>query len=102
MVNGPIPEGMFILHSCDNKGCVNPRHLHAGTHTENMRESADRARHPRGERSPNALLTDQQVATIKAEYDGVRGSRTALAKKYGVCASTISNILNGLSWRHIS
>lgn len=50
---GPVPEGMDILHSCDNKLCVNPDHLRAGTHAENMREAAERGRIPSGDRHPS-------------------------------------------------
>ncbi|MCA9857107.1 MAG: HNH endonuclease [Dehalococcoidia bacterium] len=43
---GPIPDGLSILHSCDNPACVNERHLRAGTHAENMRDASDRQRFP--------------------------------------------------------
>lgn len=41
-----IPEGMMILHSCDNgdKGCVTPAHLSLGTHQDNMTEMRERDR----------------------------------------------------------
>src|ERR1043165_1163254 len=35
---GPIPEGMDLLHSCDNRACVYPGHLSPGTHQQNMAE----------------------------------------------------------------
>lgn len=50
--NGPIPEGMEILHSCDTKNCVNPDHLRAGTHEENMAEAASRSRMKKGKDHP--------------------------------------------------
>ena len=40
----PIPDGMFILHSCDNPLCFNPSHLRLGTHQENMNDMTSRNR----------------------------------------------------------
>ena len=48
LYKGPIPAGAQILHSCDIKRCVNPDHLRAGTHAENMAEASDRGRMPSG------------------------------------------------------
>lgn len=45
--HGPIPPGMLILHSCDNRPCVNPGHLRAGTQTDNMQDALRRGRNPR-------------------------------------------------------
>ena len=44
IVNGPIPAGMAVLHSCDNPRCCNPRHLRIGTHQENMDDKRARNR----------------------------------------------------------
>lgn len=44
-VIGPIPEGMQVLHSCDNPPCMNPRHLSLGSGQENMQQSVERGRH---------------------------------------------------------
>jgi hypothetical protein len=48
LFNGEVPEGMGILHACDNPLCVNPRHLRPGTHQENMTDKKVRDRVYRG------------------------------------------------------
>ena len=50
IVNGPLPLGKpHVLHSCDNPPCCNPKHLHPGTHAENMAEAIERRRVARDE-----------------------------------------------------
>lgn len=49
---GPIPYGLQVLHSCDNKRCINPDHLRLGTHQENMIEASERGRMRAGKDHP--------------------------------------------------
>lgn len=84
---------MLVLHSCDNKVCVNPRHLRLGTHADNMKDAVTRGRM----RAPNKILTDEQVFEIRARYRGRDGEQKALAEEFGVGNTTIANIVNGLA-----
>src|SRR5688572_27215265 len=40
LVNGAIPRGLHVLHTCENSRCCNPSHLHLGTHAENIAQAA--------------------------------------------------------------
>jgi hypothetical protein len=104
--HGPIPEGYFVLHRCDNPPCVNPRHLYLGGHGENARDRAIRKRgreaRQNGVRNANAKLTEAQVREIIAELKKLpRRSQADIAKEFGVKQPQISNIMLRKSWAHL-
>jgi transposase len=100
---GPIPEGMCVLHKCDNPICVNPNHLWIGTRTDNNNDmvSKQRQRGAAGERNCKAKLTEKQVKEIR-RLAGKGVSRTQLATMYDVSYSTISQIVREKIWRHVA
>ena len=92
---GPIPEGMFVLHKCDNKQCVNPEHLELGDSFKNMRDAKNRGRlHSLGEDNRMSKLTWEKVREIRAS----KLSQIKLAKLYGVNRQCILKIKNNKSW----
>lgn len=97
LVVGEIPEGMCLLHSCDNKKCVNPSHLKIGTHAENMAEARERERMrpARGDRNGRAKISYEIAEEIRKD---TVSSNVSLAKRYGVSDVLISNVRNGKSW----
>ena len=53
---GKIPEGMLLMHSCDNPICCNPEHLKVGTDQDNKNDCVAKGRHSRGEKHLNSIL----------------------------------------------
>lgn len=103
LVKGPIPEGLSILHSCDNPPCCNPAHLTAGTTKENVQDAISKGRwsNRQGMNAGTSKLTDSQVKEIRTLHDGSRGSMARLAKQFNVCKSSVSQILRGVTWQHV-
>ena len=120
LTNGPIPDGLHVLHTCDNPPCVNPAHLWVGTNQDNVddRERKGRNTHvfltgalslsrsrpevmPRGEQHGMHKLTAPDVLEIRRRYPLGRVTRPRLATEYGVGETAIANVLNGKTWRHL-
>jgi len=90
--NGPIPEGMCILHSCDNRLCVNPKHLRMGTIKENNQDMVIRNRIARGFRLPQTKISKEDVAEIRTRAShGETHSR--IAEDYPIQRSHVSAII---------
>jgi hypothetical protein len=100
LYKGDIPQGLCILHNCDNPACVNPDHLRLGTLKENSQDCVSRKRNfvpnNRGERSKTRKLSLEQVNDIrKKEIPG-----RAYAKKHGVAPSTVFAIWRDINWKY--
>lgn len=95
-----VPEGMRVLHRCDNPPCCNPSHLFLGTPLDNMRDMASKGREPSGSRQPKAKLTDLKVTEIRARWQ--RGeTQVHLANAFSVTPHLVWRIVHGRSWKHV-
>jgi hypothetical protein len=102
LLNGEIPNGLFVCHTCDNPPCQNPRHWFLGTPGENSddRERKGRGHRTRGEASPNARLTEAQVIEIRRLQEN-GGTLRNLAEQFNVGRMTISKIVHRETWSHL-
>lgn len=109
LANGPIPDGFFVCHHCDNPRCVRPSHLFLGTNRDNMQDASQKghlhwngATPPvhRGERNNLAKLTADTVRQIRAEFAG-GDTITAIGARYGVTKQNVSCVVRRKTWRHV-
>lgn len=101
LVNGVVPDGLLVLHTCDNPSCVRPDHLFIGTHRDNVRDMIEKGRavYVKGEQHGRAKLGEKEVKEIKRKY--FEGSVLQLSKFYRVSPSMITRILMNKSWNHL-
>lgn len=106
LFKGEIPEGLWVLHTCDNKKCCNPDHLYLGTVKDNVRDAIKRGQWPTGpnkkkgnpgERNCKAKLDNDKVNFIR--YLCENGfKRKEMASFFYVHPSTIERIVRGVAW----
>ena len=90
---GVHPGDGFVMHSCDNPPCCNPRHLSIGTHSDNMRDRSAKGRSP----LHRAVLNQAQADDIRGRLE--RGDMACkLAREYEVSETCISRIKLGKTW----
>jgi hypothetical protein len=94
---GPIPNGLFVCHQCDNRLCVNPGHLFLGTPGDNTHDGVAKGRLNQGDQNPNAKLTSAEVIEIHDRCQNGESQRH-LANKFQVSRPTICDIICGRTW----
>jgi hypothetical protein len=90
IATGRDPGDCFVLHSCDNQACVNPRHLIEGTHQDNMDDMKKKGRQGK------KLNKKKALAIRKA-----RGTHREIADRFGVTYRTVGQIKKGETWATI-
>lgn len=97
MHKGEIPKGMEILHECDNKKCINPEHLRAGTHAQNMKDAGARGlmrkgiNHPMFGKTPRRPRQSNKVLVMGKEFDSQREAERHFDVAHGTVQYWIKN-----------
>jgi hypothetical protein len=105
---GDIPKGMSVLHKCDVRNCVNPKHLFLGTQLDNVRDMFTKGRREKvtkgafkkGVEHPRSKINDDIVREIRKLKKG-RGVFTEFAKKHGISRTLVGYIYHGRAWQHV-
>jgi len=102
---GNIPEGKCVLHHCDNRLCVNPKHLFIGSKKDNVIDAIKKKRFDfihlkksqfrTGKRSKMAKLTKEIAEEIRNLYINTNTTYRKLGKKYNVSKQTICDAIRG-------
>lgn len=100
---GDIPQGLVVMHTCDNRACTNINHLKVGTQSENLLDMYRKKRQgirpvPLGEDHHMTKLTLSQVEILR-KIPYYRGLFFQKAKELGVSRPTVRNIYLGKTWK---
>lgn len=97
LAKGPIPDGAFICHACDNPSCINPDHLFAGSAADNNEDKRRKGRSPAGDLHWQDRLCSHDVAEIRVRAR-CGETHVGIANLFGVASSSITEIINRITW----
>lgn len=101
VTGSPIPTGAEVMHTCDNRPCLEFSHLILGTHQQNISDCVMKGRQAKGERKPAAKLTEATVRDMRRLWRTSGLAWAHLGTLYGVAAPTAKKACLRLSWRHV-
>jgi hypothetical protein len=89
-LKAPFDESLLACHTCDNELCLNPNHLYAGTHKQNVDDCVNRGRN---KYKITWALNIEQRKEVRILYKSGKILQRELAKQFAVSQKTISNII---------
>jgi len=104
LANGAeVPDGLNVLHKCDNRPCCNPVHLVLGTQQDNIDDmyAKGRNRNPRGESCGKSVLTEKLVREIRDYRHKTGLGYKTIARHFGVGLGAVRFVVNRVTWRHV-
>jgi HNH endonuclease len=110
LFHGPIPDGLKVLHKCDNRKCVNPDHLFLGTDLDNVRDCISKGRgkhalngkYKRNVNNISSKITQIQADEIRYIYLNCPNiSQQCIANQFGINQRSVSNIIRNKTWSKI-
>lgn len=99
--NEEIPEGLCVMHLCDNKLCCNPAHLRLGTIAENNRDMLNKRRQALGTKNGMSKLTEEKVITMRSDYKAKERTIKEISENYNVHYNTARKAIHGETWSHL-
>lgn len=100
LTNGPIPEGMHILHKCDFPACCNTAHMVLGTQTDNNHDRHAKGRTARGVAIKKVVLNDDKVRRIR-ELRAKGLGYEAIGREIGCRGAAARDVCIGKFWKHV-
>lgn len=97
LAHGAIPKHLYVLHRCDNRKCVNPKHLFLGTFYDNMDDMVTKVRQAHGEKNGHAKLSAKDVRAIRSSSE----KQVDIARRFRVSQSSISTIRSKQTWKYV-
>lgn len=97
---GEVPDDLLVLHKCDVRNCVNPRHLFLGTYQDNQSDMVEKGRSAHGEGHSNVKLTEDEVLEIRYLAKTDQCTQKMLAKMFNIGQRMISHIINYDHWNY--
>jgi HNH endonuclease len=94
------PGKLYVLHTCDNRLCVNPNHLFLGTHLENLEDMYQKQRHSHGESHGMHKLNESQVREIRRRAD-TGENQGKIAADFGISRTSVHDV-RFKSWQHLT
>jgi hypothetical protein len=91
-LNFDLDSKLYVLHTCDQRDCINPAHLYVGTQKDNMRDAARKGR------MVGKKLTLDKAIEIKRLLAEGETQRT-ISRKYDVSTTAIGQIARGETWK---